>query len=52
VVGHTGATRFSAATLISLHLDAIHTHLQSLKGYEVKRRNDTEDLLRRSREGV
>jgi len=33
-------------------LDAIHTHIQPLKGYEVKRRTDTEDLLRRSQEGV
>ena len=33
-------------------LDAIHTHLQPLKGYEVKRRTDTQDLLRRSRDGV
>ena len=33
-------------------LDAIHTHLQPLKGYEVKRRTDTEDLRRRSKEGV
>jgi len=33
-------------------LDAVHTHLQPLPGYEVKRRTDTEDLLRRSKEGV
>ena len=33
-------------------LDAIHTQLQPLKGYEVKRRTDTEDLMRRSKEGV
>ena len=33
-------------------LGAIHTHLQSLKGYEAKRCSDTEDLLRRSKEGV
>ena len=33
-------------------LDAIHTHLQPLKGYEVKRRSDPEDLMRRSKEGV
>ncbi len=33
-------------------LDAVHTHIQPLKGYEVKRRTDTEDLMRRSKEGV
>lgn len=33
-------------------LDVIHAHLQPLKGYEAKRRSDTEDLLRRSKEGV
>jgi 2-oxoisovalerate dehydrogenase E1 component len=33
-------------------LDAVHTHIQPLKGYEVKRRTDTEDLMRRSQEGV
>ena len=33
-------------------LDAIHTHLHPLKGHTVKRRTDTEDLLRRSRDGV
>jgi len=33
-------------------LDAVHTYLQPLKGYEVKRRGDTDDLMRRSREGV
>jgi len=33
-------------------LDAIHTHIQPLTGYEVKRRTDTEDLMRRSQEGV
>ncbi len=33
-------------------LDAIHTHIQPLKGYSVKRRTDTEDLMRRSQQGV
>jgi len=33
-------------------LDAIHTHLQPLKGYEAKRRGDIADLMQRSREGV
>ena len=33
-------------------LDAVHTHLQPLNGYTVKRRTDTPDLMRRSREGV
>jgi 2-oxoisovalerate dehydrogenase E1 component len=33
-------------------LDAIHEHLHPLDGYTVKRRNDAEDLLRRSKEGV
>ena len=33
-------------------LDAIHTHLQPLKGYEIKRWGDTADLMRRSKEGV
>ena len=33
-------------------LDAIHTHLHPLKGYEAKRRGDTTDLMRRSKEGV
>lgn len=33
-------------------LDAVHTHIQPLKGYEVKRVTDSADLLRRSREGV
>ena len=33
-------------------LDAVHAHLHPLPGYEVKRRADAEDLLRRSREGV
>jgi len=33
-------------------LDAVHTHLQPLTGYEVKCRADTEDLMRRSKEGV
>jgi len=33
-------------------LDAIHTYLPPLKGCEVKRRADTEDLMRRSKEGV
>lgn len=33
-------------------LDAIHTHIQPLPGYEVKRRTDTEELMRRSKEGV
>ena len=33
-------------------LDTIHTHIQPLKGYEVKRRTDPEDLMRRSKEGV
>ncbi len=33
-------------------LDAIHTHIQPLTGYEVKHRNDAEDLMRRSKEGV
>jgi 2-oxoisovalerate dehydrogenase E1 component len=32
-------------------LDAVHAHILPLKGYEVKRRNDNEDLKRRSREG-
>ena len=33
-------------------LDAIHTHIQPLKGYEAKRRSGTEDLMRRSKDGV
>ncbi len=33
-------------------LDAVHTHLQPLKGYEAKRQAGTEDLMRRSKEGV
>jgi 2-oxoisovalerate dehydrogenase E1 component len=33
-------------------LDAIHTHIDPLPGYTVKRATDTADLLRRSREGV
>lgn len=33
-------------------LDAIHTHLVPLDGYTVQRVCDTDDLLRRSREGV
>ncbi len=33
-------------------LDAVHTHIQPLKGYEAKRITDNTDLLRRSREGV
>lgn len=33
-------------------LDAVHTHIQPLKGYEAKRRTDTDDLRRRSKEGV
>lgn len=33
-------------------LDAVHTHIQPLKGYDVKRVTDSADLLRRSREGV
>jgi 2-oxoisovalerate dehydrogenase E1 component len=33
-------------------LDAVHEHILPLPGYSVKRRCDTADLLRRSREGV
>ncbi len=33
-------------------LDAVHTHIESLSGYTVKRVCDSGDLLRRSREGV
>jgi 2-oxoisovalerate dehydrogenase E1 component len=33
-------------------LDAVHEHLQPLKGYTVKRRNDISDLMRRSAQGV
>jgi 2-oxoisovalerate dehydrogenase E1 component len=33
-------------------LDAIHTHIEPLPGYTVKRPADTAELLRRSREGV
>ena len=33
-------------------LDAVHTHLHPLPGYQVKRVNDNADLLRRSSQGV
>ncbi len=33
-------------------LDAVHTHIQPLAGYEAKRVNDNADLLRRSAQGV
>ncbi len=33
-------------------LDAVHTHILPLKGYEPKRAPDTADLLRRNAEGV
>jgi 2-oxoisovalerate dehydrogenase E1 component len=33
-------------------LDAIHEHLQPLKGYTAKRRTDRGELVRRHREGV
>jgi 2-oxoisovalerate dehydrogenase E1 component len=33
-------------------LDAVHEHIQPLQGYNVKRRTDNADLLRRSAEGV
>jgi 2-oxoisovalerate dehydrogenase E1 component len=33
-------------------LDAVHEHIQPLKGYTPKRPNDTDELMRRSREGV
>ena len=33
-------------------LDAVHEHIQPLSGYEVSRECSTEDLLRRSAEGV
>ena len=33
-------------------LDAVHTHLLPLEGYEEKRANDRDEWLRRYREGV
>jgi len=33
-------------------LDAVHTHIQPLQGYEAKRVTDNADLLRRSAQGV
>jgi 2-oxoisovalerate dehydrogenase E1 component len=33
-------------------LDAVHEHIQPLPGYETQRRNDTDDLMRRSRDGI
>jgi 2-oxoisovalerate dehydrogenase E1 component len=33
-------------------LDAVHTHIEPLPGYTVKRRCDTEELMRRSKAGV
>jgi 2-oxoisovalerate dehydrogenase E1 component len=33
-------------------LDAVHVHIEPLPGYSVRRRCDTQELLRRSKEGV
>jgi hypothetical protein len=33
-------------------LDAVHTHLVPLAGYEVKRPCDVEELLRRAKTGI
>ncbi len=51
-MAQTKCVRWSIFPFPAGFLDVIHTHLQPLKCYEIKRRTDTEDLMRRSREGV